>query len=281
MIEEEINAIIARHANSARHATIQNPVSRKYPSLTELGVTQAQGIARTQLASRLKTAPQGTVLYIGGKTDSERTGATTCVYGEELWAVAKTEPGLYVLTRDQVGEMSDVKEGIERTLVDHPHDTVVITNPQIIDEMCLGYNNRWTGEGEEYFYALMAAHKDAPALRWVEGVILQREDGSIIKAPDPIQSAKAYLQGISRLHATARTYVLERPLVVLGVGHQLDMDVTATYAATGIITSKTMREVTDGKIVGESELISLGMQPSGAIMVNYRGKIFTHQHGTE
>src|SRR3989338_7610139 len=104
----------SRHARSLRHETAQDPASKEYPSLTVKGVEQSRETVRENFLERIRNAPPGTLMFIGGKSDQERTGETGQVYGEELKKYEAQE-NFIVLTKKEIDEIasSRLKAGEE------------------------------------------------------------------------------------------------------------------------------------------------------------------------
>jgi hypothetical protein len=64
----------SRHANPARYSGPDNPLSKKYHSITEKGVKQAHMTVREELIPALEATPPDTVLFILGKIRSNKNG---------------------------------------------------------------------------------------------------------------------------------------------------------------------------------------------------------------
>jgi len=92
----------SRHANPARYSGPDNPLSKKYPSITEKGVKQAHMTVREELIPALEATPPDTVLFILAKSDQTRTGHTADAYGDEFDRIAQSRDDLFVLTKTKL-----------------------------------------------------------------------------------------------------------------------------------------------------------------------------------
>jgi hypothetical protein len=300
-----VEGSFSRHANSLRHG---GEPSKEFPSITELGVDQAREAARTDLLERIDNAPAGTVLFIGGKSDQERTGHTGEVYGEELKSISEGRDDLLVITKAEIDAIvANIKASGERestiaTVLNianaNPDKKVVIDYPLYIKQLGYAYNDRWTVKNEEtgkvdkspYFAEILKKHNNdhADSIHdWLQNDgVLTTADGRTIQGPKPEDIAKQYLQGLTRLYTATKKSFPDRPVLVHAVGHQWDLDAVATYLAKGRVTYEDWQEVMgrqeadkEDQVIGESEIVTdITIDPkNGTSSVKYRGKEFTYK----
>lgn len=290
-----------RHDTPTRNASEADPVSADYDELTEGGVAHARLVAREDILHTLERAPDGAVLFIGGKSDQARTGQTGEVWGQELAAVATERNDLVVLTKNHIEEMraaalatrGKAVHAVRQIIAENPGKKIVIDYPLFIGE--LGFEDRWTRknpengklEKTEYFVELLKKHDNDHArciADWLQNEgLLTLDDGRMVQGPRPEDVAKQYLQGLEKLYQFTKKQVPDRPVLVHAVGHQWDLDAVATYLAKGRVTYEGWQEVMgrpDGspkeQVIGEGEGVGdvLFDPTTGKTAVTYRGKEF-------
>src|SRR3989344_2126822 len=203
---------LSRHAKPLRNASEADPASPDFPELTQKGVEQAEETAQTDLLEILDRAPEGTVMFIGAKTDQERTGQTAEIYGNKLKEIAHDRKDLIVFTKsdvDQIVQAQGTTKGIA-SITDlihkNPDKKIVVDYPLYIKQLGYEYQNRWTQNGKktEYFDEILKKHNGSHAKGvhdWIKkDGVLTTDDGRIIEGPKPEDVAKQYLEGIKRVH---------------------------------------------------------------------------------
>lgn len=286
---------LSRHAKPLRNASEADPASTDFPELTQKGVEQSQETAQTDLLEILDQAPAGTVMFIGAKTDQERTGQTAEIYGNKLKEIAHDREGLIVFTKsdvDQIVRSQGTTKGIA-AITDlihaNPDKKIVIDYPLYIKQLGYEYQNRWTENGKktEYFDEILKKYNGSHAEAihdWIKNDgVLTTTDGRIIEGPKPEDVAKQYLEGIKRVHDFSKEQIGDRPIIVHAVGHQWDLDAVATFLAKGHVTYADFMNVmgrsgedVNKHPIGESEVISdISIDPkSKEATVTYRGKSY-------
>ena len=107
----------SRHAHPARYSVPDNPLSKKYHSITEKGVKQAHMTVRKELIPALEETPLGTVLFILAKSDQTRTGHTADAYGDEFDRIAQSRDDLLVLTKTKLSvQRGNTRRTIKETI---------------------------------------------------------------------------------------------------------------------------------------------------------------------
>jgi len=307
---EEIGAgTFSRHAKSLRHIDGADSASEEFSSLTIHGVEQARETARTKLLENIKKSPAGSVLFIGGKSDQDRTGQTAEVYGDELKKFEESD-NLTIITKKQIESFTKMQNDergfspsqiilvlrkIKQIVNERPNQKIVITYPLEIKQLGYEYGRRWTHQGKkiEYFDKLVKKYHGSHARAvhdWLKNQgKLTLDDGTIIEGPKPEIVAKEYLHGLSRLYQFTKNQLGNRPVEVLAVGHQWDLDAVVTYLARGRVTYQDWTEIMgrqgqdiEKQVIGETELISnISIDPdTRKTTVRYRDKNFSTEFGS-
>jgi len=307
---DESGSALYRHDTPARNASESDPVSEKYSDLTEDGVEHAQEVARIDILKTIEGAQEGSVLFIGGKSDQLRAGQTAEIWGEALGEIAKERQDIIVLTKEQIdqkrNQIKDEHSGgkilneINKIIAENPDKKIVVDYPLQISQFSYGYEDRWTRKVEdpnnpgrtktaktEYFSEILKKHHNNHAESihdWLQNDgVLTTTDGRTIQGPRPEDVAKQYLQGLERLQQFVKKQIPDRTILVHGVGHQWDLDAVATYLARGKVSYDDWYEVMgrpdadkEEQVIGEGEGvqdIAIDSQ-TGKMSVEYRGNKF-------
>jgi hypothetical protein len=272
----------SRHANPARYSGPDNPLSKKYPSITEKGVKQAHMTVREELIPALETTQLDTVLFILAKSDQTRTGHTADAYGDEFDRIAQSRDDLLVLTKTKLSvQRGNTIRTIKEIIKGNPDKKIIVVYPLCIKQLCYTFEDRWSSDGNKanYFEELLKKYGGdygASLHDWIETQgKLVTEGGTTIKGPLPEKVAREYLEGIMRVYLFVKKQFQNRPIKVHGVGHQLDLDAVVTFLAAGKVDTVSFIKVTGGTAINESELITdITFSSNGTITVKYRGKEF-------
>ncbi len=272
----------SRHANPARYSGPDNPLSKKYPSVTEKGVKQAHMTVREELIPALEAAPPNTVLFILAKSDQTRTGHTADAYGDEFDRIAQSRDDLFVLTKTKLSvQRGNTIRTIKEIIKENPDKKIVLVYPLLVKQLSYAFEGRWTIDCNKasYFEELLKKYGGdygASLHDWIETQgKLVLEDGTTLTGPLPEKTAREYLEGIMRVYHFVKKQVPNRPIRIHGVGHQLDLDAVVTFLAAGIVDTLSFIQVTGGTAINESELITdITLSSNGRITVKYRGKEF-------
>lgn len=298
-----------RHDTPARNASESDPVSEDYSDMTEGGVEHAKEVARTEILQTIDSAPEGAVLFIGGKSDQVRAGQTAEIWGEELQRISDDRKDLVVLTKEDIDDLiyentqdrfkmhGETIHWIKKLIDNNTGRKIVLVYPLFIKELGYSYQDRWTQKNDEgkvvktpYFSEILKKHDNDHAESihdWLQNDgVLTTTDGRTIQGPRPEDVAKQYLQGLERLYQFVKKQVPDRPVLVRAVGHQWDLDAVATYLAKGRVTYEDWREVMgrqdagkEDQVIGEGEAVNnITVDPkSGKMTVEYRGQNFTYE----
>ena len=275
----------SRHANPARYSGPDNPLSKKYPSITEKGVKQANRTVREKLMTALEATPPNTVLFILAKSDQTRTGHTVDAYGDEFDRIAQSRDDLFVLTKTKLSlQTGNTIRTIKEIIKGNPDKKIVVVYPLMVKQLSYAFEGRWTTDSNKisYFAELLkkcGGDYSASLHDWVETQgKLVLEDGTTITGPLPEKVARDYLDGIIRVYHFVKKRIPNRPIRIHGVGHQLDLDAVVTFLATGKVDTLSFIQVTGGTPINESELITdITFSSNGRITVKYRRKEFKHR----
>ena len=272
----------SRHANPARYSGPDNPLSKKYPSITEKGVKQAHLTVREELIPALEATPPDTVLFILAKSDQTRTGHTVDAYGDEFDRIAQSRDDLLVLTKTKLSvQRGNTIRTIKEIIKGNPDKKIVVVYPLFVKQLSYAFEDRWTTDCNKpsYFEELLKKYGGdhrATIHDWIETQgKLVLEDGTTITGPLPEKVAREYLEGIMRVYHFVKKQIPNRPIRIHGVGHQLDLDAVVTFLATGKVDTLSFIQVTGGTAINESELIAdITFSSNGRVTVTYRGKEF-------
>ena len=271
----------SRHANPARYSGPDNPLSKKYPSITEKGVKQANRTVREELMTALEATPPNTVLFILAKSDQTRTGHTVNAYGDEFDRIAQSRDDLVVLTKTKLSvQRGNTIKTIKKIIKETPDKKIVVVYPLRVKQLSYAFEDRWTTDSNKisYFAELLKKYGGdygASLHDWIETQgKLVLEDGTTITGPFPEKVAREYLDRYyESISFCQKTKVPNRPIRVHGVGHQLDLDAVVTFLATGKVNTLSFIKVTGGTAINESELITdITFSSNGTLTVKYRRK---------
>ncbi len=298
-----------RHDTPARNATESDSISQDYNDLTEGGVEHAIEVARTDILETINNAPDGAVLFIGGRSDQIRTGQTGEIWGEALSELPdESKENLLVITKKEIDNMhelskenhdgSKVIDEINHLISENPDKKIIIDYPLFIKQLGYGYEDRWTQKNQEgkiektpYFSEILKKHHNnhAEAIHdWLQNDgTLELEDGRLLQGPRPETVAKQYLYGLERLYHFAKDKIpTSRPVLVHAIGHQWDLDAVATYLAKGKVNYEAWEEVMgrpdadkEEQVINEGEAVqNIIIDPqSGSMSVEYRGNKFNYE----
>ena len=126
----------SRHANPSRYGGPDNPLSKKYPSVTEKGVKQAHMTVREELIPALGAAQPNTVLFILAKSDQTRTGHTVDAYGDEFDRIAQSIDDLFVLTKTKLSvQRGNTTRTIKEIIKGNPDKKIVVVYPLLVKQL--------------------------------------------------------------------------------------------------------------------------------------------------
>lgn len=255
------------------------------PGLSEQGVELAKERAKT-ISELIKTSKNGTVIFYGGVTSTDRTRSTMELYTDEVEKILK-ESGerVHFIKKEDIKEEADqsgylkTAKAIASKVNNAPDDKVVIELPLFLKEFSM----------EEYFFeedgktakpqwqALLDKHGknySAAIKEWFG----DSEANSVV---DPEEMAKKYLSGIQRLADFSRRFFPDRPLKIGLVGHSFMIDALLTYIANGKIVSPGGFDKIGGDVVQETELSTIEFDGNNNLVLNYRGKKFSQELSDE
>lgn len=299
-----------RHARPEREAKAGDPASREYPDLTEQGVAKARERARGEIFELIDSAPEGSVVFIGGTSDQPRTKQTAEIYGDELAGLKReigdektiviTKTDIDRMVADRVGEEAvkqavkektfmpgqiiKVAESLKEIIRENPEKKVVIDYPLMLKELAYKYKNRWTdqkGNKTEYFDEVLKKHNKnhyAAGEDWLANQGRLEIGDRVIQGPLPQEVAEDYLNGLKRLREFVQKNVPGRPVVVSEVGHQWDLDALVTYLANNRrVDYEGYKKVSQGQgIMKEAEMTEIAIDPNNPeeSFIRYRGTKF-------
>jgi hypothetical protein len=247
--------------------------SSEFAGISDKGVELAKERGREILAD-LKKSEKGTIMFIGGVSESPRTKSTTMVYGHEIRNIIQEQGNddvLVFLSDDlkQIKGYSDKVKFLSEQILKNPDKKIIFDLPLFIKEF--SRNNRWTNKGGELTeYAQELLHRnndnDEESMKdWFEN---QGKIGSLT-GPNPREVAEEHLAGINRLREFAKEYIqTDRPLIIGSVGHGWNLDAMAVYLANHGEVNKEAFEELQAKAIRETKIIRI-VEKEGRQVLEY------------
>jgi len=278
---EDFSAEIRRHSFKPEKG---EDGSTEYPGLEkDMGVEEARRVGEEMKI--VEAAPAGSLIFIGGATEADRTASTAELYGEGLEKAYEGSDGILVLTREKIRAISreagSAAKAVEKIaeIVDQNQDKkVVVDFPMFINEFSFGRHwGLFEKRSKSYFGYLMKKHDfddDKAFAEWLETGGETGEEG--LRGPAPDQVADEYLRGLERLEQFARKYAKNRPITIGAVGHRWELDAFIVKLAAGRVTSENFKKVCDNKLTSENEGMRLEIK-NGEVRMFYRGKDYTRK----
>lgn len=94
------------------------------------------------------------------------------------------------------------------------------------------------------------------------------------RTPNPLEVAKSYLQGLSRLADFTRKYVNDRPIKIVVVGHSLEINALLTYLTNDGAVSQDGFDKIGGTSISFTESATIEFDDN-TIKTIYRGNEYT------
>lgn len=291
-MSEKESVIFGRHSERADGAMGRGNLpegwraSEDYPSLTENGVERARELARTQFTEMIDKADEGSIVFIGGSSEEERTKDTAAVIGETLGDHYEDSDDVVVVTRSCVEELrGQARQQGERKVIDdvqaiideNPGRKVVVTYPLYLKELSLRPHQRKkeTGEHTEYMKELLEQtdyDEERAAREWFDNEGEIRRDEKVLRVPSPQETAETHVQGINRVREFTRRFAGDRSVHVGVVAHGWQLDALAVYLANrGEVNREAFEEVTGGRAMEQPEAGSLEIREDRATF-RFRGE---------
>ena len=234
--------------------------SDQYEGISESGVELAQ--ERTEdILKMIDQAEAGTVMVIGGASESARTGSTARVYGDRAKEIiTETErEDLIVITAEDIEEENGYSNKVRkiRELVEaNPDKKVIIDIPLFLSGFAM---DRWMDEDGNfgpYTLDLLERHgKDMDGA--VEEWIATGGKMGDLEGPDPQAVAEEHLESIEKLNSFVKKHIPDRPIIIGSVGHSWNLDALAVYLANdGQVNTEGWKKV-GARQIGETEPIKL------------------------
>ncbi len=246
--------------------------SSDFEDISEKGVELARQRAK-DILELLEQSEDGTVMFIGGISEIERTRSTATIYGDEIQNIVSKDKrdDILVLLPGDLEKIEGYSKKINY-LVDqitsNPNKKIVIDFPIFIKEFSFvgdftTKEGGWTPYAQEMFR--LNGDDDEKFLRgWLDnqGVI------GDLKGPNPKEIAEKQLKGLERLREFVKKYSLDRSLIIGSVGHSWNLDALAIYLANkGEVTIEAFDKMR-AKMIGETEMIKL-IQKDGKQVLQY------------
>ena len=291
MVERSESTIFSRHTNRADGSmgygleSNQSP-SEKYPSLTAEGEERAREIARSNFRDLVESSVDGSILFIGGASEEQRTKETAEIIGDELERVYPENGEVMVFTKEKIDELrarakhdkGSIIDMIESFCRDNADKKIVFTFPLFLKEFSIRPHHREkeTGKHTEYISEILkktGLDENAAALEWFENKgKIETEDGQVLEVPSPQQTAETHIAGINRLREFANKFAQDRPVNIGMVGHGWQLDALALYLANeGKVDAESFEKIFGSQVIQQPEVGSVKIQEDSALF-EYRGE---------
>ncbi len=255
------------------------------PGLSEQGVELAKERAKT-IAELVKSSENGTVIFYGGVSSTDRTRSTMELYTDEVEKILK-ESGENVsfIKKEEIKEQADqsgylkTANEIASRINNAPNDKVVIELPLFLKEFSMeGYLYEEDGiTVKPEWQKLLDKHGknySAAIKEWFG-------NSEVNIAVDPGEMAKKYLSGIQRLADFSRRFFPDRPMKIGLMGHSFLIDALLTYIANNKNVSPEGFDKIGGNAVQETELSTIEFDKNNNPVLGYRGKKFSQELSEE
>jgi len=277
-------AILTRHTDkpAKKDATKQinekDLESEEYEGISEKGVESSQKKSK-ELLERLEQSPNGTIMFIGGKSEMPRTGSTAEVYGDEMKRLVEEsgKDNIIVLTeediRDEKTGVTGTIRKVQELINSSPDKKFIIDFPLILNEFKMG-EGRWMKDGDySPFTKELLKRNNNDEVACVRDWFANEGKVDDLEGPNPTEVAESHIGGIERLNEFAKKQISDRPIIIGMVGHSWNLDAVATYLANeGKITPEGF-EKTGGKMIAPNQSVEVVIE-DGKAKLKYGGKEF-------
>jgi len=273
MFNEKESIIFTRHTKRADGSmgygleAGQKP-SENYPHITIEGEEKTREIARLNFKKLIEQSVEGSILFIGGASEEERTKETAEVIGDELKECFQNDAELMIFTKkemDDLGEQAKAKKTSTNKIIrfiieNNPNKKMVFTFPFYLKEFSLRSHHREkeTGKHTDYMLELLEQtnyDERAAALEWFKNNgTIKDESGKTFKVPTPQETAETHISGINRLKSFAKKFAPDRSINIGIVGHGWQLDALALYIANkGKVDAESFERVFGNQLIQQPE----------------------------
>lgn len=254
-----------------------------FGGLSKQGAEKAREIAHQEYREMIDTAKQGTIVFIGGASEERRTKTTAKLIGKELSEIYKDSNDVLVYTKGEKEAKRLTLAKVKQIIEGNPEKKIVFDFPFYLREFSLRphHRDKKTGKHTPYMDTLIKQKKGEQdegreaAREWFRNKgRIETEDGTVLEAPSPQQTAETHIKGIERLRSFASQFTGNRPLEIGIVGHGWQLDALAVYLANkGEVTSEAFEELFEGKIMEQPETGKVTITEDKASL-QYRGNSY-------
>ena len=259
-----------RHSTERRADDLRPDI---FNGVSKEGVELAEERAE-EILKLFKDSDDGTIMFIGGTSDIDRTKSTALIYGQKMKQIVEKDKNIIVCLPDEVKPIDGYTGKIEylaQKIKENPDKKFVIDFPLFIKQFSFmgTWTDNKTGEWTDYGNELMRRNNDndEACLRdWLEN---QGKIGDL-EGPNPKDVAERQLEGMNRLREFVKKYIDDdkRPIIVGSVGHCWNLDALAIYLANnGEVTLEAFNEMKG--MIGETEMIRLITEKDGKQFLQY------------
>ncbi len=273
---------LTRHSIKPKGEDVE---SKRYRGISKKGVELAKESVKNILYN-LEKSPKNAIIFLSGVSDEVRTRSTAEVYGDELKKKLAGKEDYIILTREDIplGKgYSAIAKQIKEVINANPNKRIIVDIPLFLKEFSLKRKGWLTKEGKPTLYTSKLLEKhNMDEYKITREWIKHQGEFEGVKGINPINIARSYEKGISRLEKFARKYIGNRPYITGIVGHNPELDAYLTYLiGGGKVDLQTFDRVSSGKgIIKETELASIKIGPE-ITTLTYRGKEYQRKKNLE
>jgi len=266
MLEKDF---FTRHSSRPKE---NDPESADFEGVSEKGVDLARQRAK-EILDLLEQSEKGTIMFMGGTSEIERTKSTATIYGDEIRNIVSEEKRddiLVLLPKnlENIEGYSNKMDFLVNQIVSNPEKKIVIDFPIFIKELSF-VGDFTTEEGKWMPYTReMLKCSEGNSEKFLRDWFDNQGVIGDLKGPNPKEIAEKQLAGLDRLREFAEKYTSGRPLIIGSVGHSWSLDALAVYLANnGEVTPEAFDNV-KAKMIGETGMIRL-IQKDGEQVLQY------------
>lgn len=251
--KESFEFQLRRHPEKKGQEVV-SPEGEKNPLPLE-GIIQAQAEG-VKLADQIKETPPNTV-FLGYTSNQPRTKEADFIFGQELSVVSKNLPDSKVFDMAKEESLENISKEVNDNI-----DKVIIINS--LEDKILGIRDKWNMK--ELEDKISELGELGFLKEWSDSIETQELVGL---SPQDIK--EEFQAWIKEQMEEIRKFFPDRPVIISGIGHSVELD-TAIVALMGKdLTSKNFEEM--GGVINTMEGAKIIIDGSGNGTIEYRGKI--------
>lgn len=281
-----LQGFFARHGPRSTNLDNESVLSesKNYPGLSKDGIKHIEAQTK-EIQQMLDEAPNGSVLFIGGSSEEERTKSTAEAFGDVLQRNYAKNSEVLVLGRKDVTRLREKQGGenalrtIENLIEQNPTKKMVVAYPLMIKEFSLQPKLREKGTAAQTEFSRVlntqaASERDSAELFIASEGKAATADGREVVGISGQDAAEEQLRGMRRLKDFAEKYAHGRPVLIGYVSHGWTLDAVATFLANnGRVNVEGFKKI-GGTMIDSAEVGKIQFQDGNTTFL-YRGKQYT------